>query len=939
MKKTVLLFALFCVPFFLFSQAILYHMGPSFNGATSGSRAPNGTSAHTYFRGSTIALASELTAGIPNNTSITKFGFMFNVGASSAVTGNLKVYMSNTTSTTYANGTDWATLSGAMTLVYNGTYTVPLSTNPIASDVTLTTPFTYTGAGIYVAYEWTSTGPFATTAATYQCNNSLAGGVVMNASSTALGSTLSTTSAFRPCLRFGYNNPFTNDGLVLQVYTLGKLPIPFGNPHAIQAYIKNQGSDTIFSIPATLTVTGANSFTNIKTIDTLLPGEQKLVTYDNFNPTVNGANTVTVTVPSDQNNINNSVTKNLETNLNTYSYAQGTTPSGGVGFNTATGDFVAKFTTTTSQAMNQVDVRFSSGGQPFQIGIWSATAAGTPNALLYTSPTYNSTAGAYTVLIDPPVTIPAGSFFVGVRQTGTTNVSFAYQTEEPIRPNCFFYTSPSGGTTWTDFAPANAFRFMIEPKFALATDVSLTTVAPPATNIFVAGQPINIMATVINYGLNTQSVVPVVYTVNGGAPVGPVMIIASLGQNDTSSVYFNGTNAFTPTSGGIYTVKVFTNLTGDQNVANDTITVVYNVLPAPITVYPYVQNFDNPVGWNTTGSLWFYAGAHSPIDATDPDSAFVANFYSANAGVTGLLKSPIFNLTGLTNPKLDFYVAYRTYTHEDDSLQIWVSFDMGQTFVPGSPLLYSKSYTTNPSLSTLDSNIASFFPEATSDWRLETVDLTQLIGNASVMFGFKGISANGNNCWVDQVKVYDNVAPTVTTATASNITPYTFTIGGDVTSEGGAAVTQRGVCYGTSENPTIADSHTTDGSGTGTFVSDITGLTQNTIYYVRAYATNSIGTAYGQQVTVTTIIDGIDETSDQVVKVYQMDQNLIIETTLPFEKGTFQLFDVNGKLVKEALVNEGQTKLTINVGDLVKGFYLISLTSGTEINGFKVILK
>ena len=938
MKKTLLLFALFYVPFLLFSQAVLIHMAPTYNG-TSGSRAPNGTSSHTYFRGSSIALASELTAGIPNNTTLTSFGFMYNVGASSAVTGNLKIYLSNTTSTTNANGTDWATIISTMTMVYNGNYTIPVTTTPLGVDVALSTPFVYTGGGIYVAYEWSCSGPFATTAATYQCNNSLTGGIVMGASTTALPTTLSTTSAFRPCFRFGYNNPYTTDGVVLQVYTLGKLPIPFGNPHAIQAYIKNQGSATLYNLPATLTVAGANSFTNVKTIDSIIPGAQTLVTFDNFNPTLVGANTVTVSIPADQNNPNNSMVKNLETNLNTYSYAQGTTPGGGVGFNSATGDFVAKFTTTSSQAMNQVDVRFSSGGQPFQIGIWTPDTAGAPGTLLYTSPTYTSTAGAYTVLIDPPVTIPAGSFFVGVRQTGTSNVSFAYQTENPIRPNCFYYTSPSGGTTWSDFAPNNAFRFMIEPKFALNNDVSITAVGPANTNIIVAGNPIPLQATIINYGLNAQAVVPVYYSVNGGAAVGPVNTTVSIAQNDTNTVFFTGANLFTPNVSGTFTVKIFTQLATDQNVANDTMSIVYTVLPAPIVNYPYVQNFNNPEGWTTTGTVWEYASAYSPIAAVTPDSAFKADFYNATAASKGMLRTPIFNFTGITNPKLDFYVAYRTYTTQDDSLQIWVSTDMGQTFVPGSPILYQKSYTSTPSLSTMDPNVAEYTPAASSDWRLESVDLSQFAGNASIMIAFRGVSANGNNCWIDQVKVYDNVVPTVTTTAATSVTAYTATTGGEVTSEGGSAVTVSGVCYSTTQNPTITDTHTSDGTGTGSFISSITGLTPNTTYYLRAYATNSIGTGYGNEITFTTLVDGISDPSNLGIKIYQMDQLLVIESVKSFESGVLNLYDVNGKWLKSLTIPEGQSKITMNVSDLVKGLYLINITSGTENNGYKVVLK
>jgi len=94
--------------------------------------------------------------------------------------------------------------------------------------------------------------------------------------------------------------------------------------------------------------------------------------------------------------------------------------------------------------------------------------------------------------------------------------------------------------------------------------------------------------------------------------------------------------------------------------------------------------------------------------------------------------------------------------------------------------------------------------------------------------------------------------PTVATNSVTNITETTATCGGDVTDQGSSAVTARGVCWSTSSNPTTSNSITTDGIGTGSFTSNITGLTANTPYYVRAYATNSTGTAYGNQESFTT---------------------------------------------------------------------------------------
>ena len=100
-------------------------------------------------------------------------------------------------------------------------------------------------------------------------------------------------------------------------------------------------------------------------------------------------------------------------------------------------------------------------------------------------------------------------------------------------------------------------------------------------------------------------------------------------------------------------------------------------------------------------------------------------------------------------------------------------------------------------------------------------------------------------------------APTVSTTAISNIDKTTATGGGNITADGGATVTARGICWSTSQNPTVDGNHTTDGTGTGNFTSSMTGLSANTTYYVRAYATNSAGTAYGEQVSFTTLPDGI----------------------------------------------------------------------------------
>lgn len=116
--------------------------------------------------------------------------------------------------------------------------------------------------------------------------------------------------------------------------------------------------------------------------------------------------------------------------------------------------------------------------------------------------------------------------------------------------------------------------------------------------------------------------------------------------------------------------------------------------------------------------------------------------------------------------------------------------------------------------------------------------------------------ANGNTVYGEEFTFTTSaVVPTLTTASATEITGNTASSGGMVMVDGGSPVTVHGVCFSQKREPTIDDSKTEDGNAAGPYVSVLTGLKGNTVYYARAYATNSAGTGYGPEVSFRTLVD------------------------------------------------------------------------------------
>ena len=348
---------------------------------------------------------------------------------------------------------------------------------------------------------------------------------------------------------------------------------------------------------------------------------------------------------------------------------------------------------------------------------------------------------------------------VGLR--GATNADFRTRTGNNWGASNNGPTNASTMTLTNTNRPANGQIYSWAPPYP--DDMGVTASNLLDGRVFSAGKGYDFSANVRNFGSNTQNAVPVYYTVNGGAPVGPVNTVGPILPNGNELVSFTGGYAFTPLTSGPNTVKIYTALAGDGSAINDTFTVIVNV-GDKIATYPYLQTFTNPAGWTTrierngpNGStpLWILGTCTNPAGQAN-DTAARCNFFGPNnnEGRREILRSPEFDLSALANPVLNFYISYRTFQTENDTIEVLVSTDAGMSFFSASTV-YNKSNLSVPSLATRGPSNTNFFPDSAGKWRSETISLANVAGNANVVIGFRAKSDYGNNAWIDNVVVSD----------------------------------------------------------------------------------------------------------------------------------------------------------------------------------------
>jgi len=259
-----------------------------------------------------------------------------------------------------------------------------------------------------------------------------------------------------------------NDIAVLDIYTMAQLPLNFGAPHKIQAVVSNYGRTTKTGVNATLSVSGANSFTPAAVvIPTLNPGDTVIVSFDNFTPTALGENSITVSLADDDYSNNNSKSVNQTVTSGTYSFAAPISTAESA----YKGSFVAvcKYHVTGSAKITSVEAMILNNSvmtnQTTKAYVFNKNGGviGQSNAFTTSA---NSLGKWISFTILTPPTVTDADYYVGL---DCSNSYFAaYQTEKPTRAGAY-YQIPVGGGTPVEFD--KDLRFMFRANVSTVTAV------------------------------------------------------------------------------------------------------------------------------------------------------------------------------------------------------------------------------------------------------------------------------------------------------------------------------------------------------------------------------------------------------------------------------------------------------------------------------------
>ncbi|QLA83676.1 Ig-like domain repeat protein [Acidovorax sp. JMULE5] len=471
----LVLFLAFLVVQGAWAQPVVTYLTPMTPNSPSPQRAPNGTAAYTYLRAVFIVPAQELQE-VHANVTLQSLGFLLSNGTNAdpgtPAQGSFRLYLQNTTDSANLKPTDWASIVAGMTEAYNGTFVIPSGNSPATVELP-TAGFTYSGAGLYVAYEYTGTS-FATQPAMYASNTSIPSSIFNISSASAMPPDLSFSSSFRPQLQLRYANPHPND---LNVEWLSGMAYPnklWGNP-SVFISMKNGGANDQSASPVTVQLTGANVSSAGVDAGPILAGATTTTSLT-LNAPNTGLQTVTATAPADDYLPNNQKSLAQNISCDAIAYAGLQTPSGSVGFDIGTGILAVRYTAPGAPILvDKVFFTLHNDGGNVGRTLEGRVLDGNGQIIGTSAPrvtTIQDLGQRVELALLTPVRVEPGvDFYAGVLQMASAQGYSPVATESPtgtaVPANRYFLANAAGGSLQSE---TNSGEFQIGANVRAAVD-------------------------------------------------------------------------------------------------------------------------------------------------------------------------------------------------------------------------------------------------------------------------------------------------------------------------------------------------------------------------------------------------------------------------------------------------------------------------------------
>jgi len=467
---------------------------PNTNSTSGNSRIPRNAGVR-YEREEFLVLPSEMAAaGYPSGYTIDAIGFLIATAGVGTQSGQMTIYLMNTSDVSYTLGSTWTT-TGFTTVSSDPAFSVPIAAGAYSIPFVNGSSFTYTGGGVYVAWEFSNpAGAQGTTALVAYCNTNQSTLCYGYQSATAQGTALAVT-AFRPAATFT-NNTLVDIAAVTNIYATERTPTPFGTPSPIGVRVSNiSASPLTCNVIVTVkdVATSTVRYTATLPLTALAGGTNSVVNFPGWTPTLLEdvtINAVTSTIAGETFTVNNSMTITANVNNNLFSYNYNLAGAGGYGFTTpGTGIFAAKYTMNGTGLVK---------GANLMLYNYAANTGNTIYAVLMNSAgTILSQSPNYTILatdlgtnlnftFPAPQSLTNQDFYIGIAQTAGTGQWYPIgtYTESPARGNTFFTTALTGGAPVADAATLKygIEAVLVAPASVVTTAATVITAATATLN-------------------------------------------------------------------------------------------------------------------------------------------------------------------------------------------------------------------------------------------------------------------------------------------------------------------------------------------------------------------------------------------------------------------------------------------------------------------------